>query len=169
MTSLRDRERGQGLAEFAIVIPVFLLIVFGMIDIGRVIWATDDITNAAREGARYASVHGNSPVLASFCPTGPSLAGTPRPGCGSWSPDSKEPTRVAARGFLVASGSSTTIWVCYYVTTACSGNSDQSGTTNTRGTYVTVTVQSTVPILTGRLVGLAGFTVKAHSTVLVNN
>ena len=30
-------------------------------------------------------------------------------------------------------------------------------------------IQSTVPILTGRLVGLTGFTVNAHSTVLVNN
>ena len=32
-----------------------------------------------------------------------------------------------------------------------------------------ITVQSTVPILTGKLIGLSGFTVNAHSTVLVNN
>jgi TadE-like protein len=165
----RRHERGQGLAEFAIVLPVFLLIVFAIIDLGRVIWATDNITNAAREGARYASIHGGSEVLAAFCPTGPGLSGTPAPGCAAWSPDSKEPTRAATRGYLVAAGGSTTVWVCYYVTTACSGNTDEAGVSNARGTYVTVTVQSTVGILTGRLVGLSGFTVNAHSTVLVNN
>jgi hypothetical protein len=166
---LSDDERGQGLVEFALVLPIFLLVIFGIIDIGRVIWATDNITNAAREGARYASIHGDASVLQSFCPTGPGLPGTPSTGCPAWSPDSKEPTRVAARAFLVASGSSTTVSVCYYTTTACSGNSDQTGATNTRGTYVTVTVQATVPILTGTLLGRSGFTVNAHSTVLVNN
>jgi TadE-like protein len=163
------RDDGQGLAEFAIVLPIFLLIVFGMIDIGRVIWATDNITNAAREGARYASLHGGSGVMASFCPTGPSLSGTPQTGCAAWSPDSKEPTRKATRAFFVAAGASTTVWVCYYATTACSGNTDETGATNGRGSYVTVTVQATVPVLTGRLLGMSGFTVNAHSTVIINN
>jgi hypothetical protein len=162
-------DGGQGLVEFALVLPVFLLIVFGMIDVGRVIWATDDITNAAREGARYASVHGGSDLTKTFCPTGPSLAGTPQPSCSAWSPDSKEPTRVATRAYFVAAGGSTTVRVCYYTTSACSGDTDQSGASNVRGTYVTVTVQATVPILTGTLLGLHGFTVNAHSTVLVNN
>jgi hypothetical protein len=167
-------DDGQGLAEFAIVLPVFLLIVFGMIDVGRVIWATDDITNAAREGAHYASLHGGTFCSATLsasicCPTGPSLSGTPAPGCPTWSPDTKEPTRKATRAYFVAAGTGTTVWVCYYTTTACSGNTDQSGASNARGTYVTVTVQSTVPILTGSLIGLHGFTVNAHSTVLVNN
>jgi Flp pilus assembly protein TadG len=167
---LRRRSRsdhGQGLVEFAIVLPVFLLIVFGAIDLGRVIWATDDITNAAREGARYASVHGGS--FLTSCPTGPGLTQTLQPSCPAWSPDTKEPTRVATRGYFVAAGGSTTVQVCYYTTTSCSGDSDQSGATNSRGTYVTVTVQATVPILTGTLLGLHGFTVNAHSTVLVNN
>ena len=169
MSALAGRrdERGQGLAEFAIVLPVFLLIVFGMIDVGRVIWATDDITNAAREGARYASIHGGS--FFTTCPAGPSLAGTPAPSCPAWSPDSKEPIRTATRAYFVAAGGSQTVWVCYYTSTACSGNTDQSGATNTRGSYVTVTVQATVPLVTGRFIGLAGFTVNAHSTVLVNN
>ena len=168
------RDRGQGLAEFAIVLPVFLLIVFGAIDLGRVIWATDDITNAAREGARYASTHGGTWCSATgsagyCCPTGPGLSGTPQPSCSTWTPDSKEPTRVATRAFFVAAGGSTTVQVCYYTSTACAGDTDESGATNARGTYVTVTVQATVPILTGTLIGLHGFTVNAHSTVLVNN
>jgi hypothetical protein len=170
MFSRRDRQQGQrgrGLAEFAVVIPVFLLIVFAIIDLGRVIWATDDLTNAAREGARYASVHGNSPLAT--CPTGPGLSGTPAPSCPVWSPDSKEPTRKATKAFLVAPGASVAVQVCYYTTTACSGNTDQSSLINVRGAYVKVTISSTVPILTGALLGLHGFTVSSTSTVLINN
>jgi len=158
---------GQGLAEFAIVLPIFLVVVFGMIDVGRVIWATDNITNAAREGARFASIHGGSFISA--CPVGPSLAGTPAATCPAWSPDSKQPVRDAARAFFDPANSGATVWVCYYTTTACTGNSDQSGATNARGTYVTVTIQMSVPVLTGSLLGMSGFTVNAHSTVLVNN
>ena len=76
---------------------------------------------------------------------------------------------MATRAYFIAAGSSTTVQVCYYTTSTCSGDTDQSGATNSRGTYVSVTVQATVPILTGTLVGLKGFTVNAHSTVLINN
>jgi len=160
-------RRGQSLAEFAIVLPVFLLIVFAMIDIGRVIWASDDLAHAAREGARYASVHGNSFLVT--CQTGPGLTATLAPSCSPWSPDVKEPTRVATRGYLIAPGTGVTISVCYYATTACSGNADQTNVIAQRGAYVTVTVTSTVPILTGALLGWSGFAVSGSSTVLVNN
>jgi len=163
----RRRTRGQSLAEFALVLPVFLLIVFAIIDLGRVIWATDDLANAAREGARYASVNGSSTFAS--CPTGPGLTGTPASGCPAWSPDSKEPTRTATRGFLVAPGTGVTVSVCYYATTACTADTDESNVTNQRGAYVTVKVTATVPILTGALLGMAGFTVTGSSTVLVNN
>jgi len=53
----RNRSRGQALAEVALVAPLFFLMVFGVIDLGRVVWANDVAATAAREGARYASVH----------------------------------------------------------------------------------------------------------------
>src|SRR6187402_3204985 len=114
------RGRGQALTEFAVVLPVFLLLVFGIIDLGRVIWGLDNVANAAREGARYASVHGTAKFVP--CPTGPNLSGSPAAGCLPWSPDSKEPTRAAARGFLVAPGTAVIVTVCYFATTPCSGN-----------------------------------------------
>ena len=46
-------HRGQGLVEFALVLLLLLLIIFGVLDLGRVFFATITITNAAREGARY--------------------------------------------------------------------------------------------------------------------
>jgi Flp pilus assembly protein TadG len=50
------RSPGQGLVEFALVLPIFLLIVFGIIDVGRYIYITNAFNQAAREAARYGSV-----------------------------------------------------------------------------------------------------------------
>lgn len=46
-------QRGQELAEFAIIVPLLLLIAFGVLDLGRALYAVISITNVAREGARY--------------------------------------------------------------------------------------------------------------------
>ncbi len=46
--------RGQSLVELALIIPLLLLIVFGAIDLARAYHAQVTITNASREGARYA-------------------------------------------------------------------------------------------------------------------
>jgi hypothetical protein len=50
--------RGQELAEFAIIVPVILLIVFAVLDLARAFSMMVSITSAAREGARYASFYG---------------------------------------------------------------------------------------------------------------
>jgi hypothetical protein len=163
-----DRSRGQGIAEFGLVLPVFMLMVMGILDVGRVVWATDALSHAAREGARYASVHGGSEVTA--CPTGPNLGSAPAdPSCPTWTPDSKEPTRIATRAFLVAPGSDLHVYVCYYVTTPCSNDNDQAGASNSRGAFVTVKVTSRVDLITPALLGMTGFTLTGQSTVLVNN
>jgi len=44
--------------EFALVVPIFMVILIGMVDLGRAIWANNSVANAARESARFASVHG---------------------------------------------------------------------------------------------------------------
>jgi hypothetical protein len=51
-----DAARGQGLVEFALVIPVFLAILFGLVDLGRFVVTDNILSQAAREGARLASV-----------------------------------------------------------------------------------------------------------------
>jgi hypothetical protein len=163
----RKRSRGQGLVEFALVLPIFLAMVFAIIDMGRVVWATDSLSNAAREGARYASVHGAA--LVTSCPTGPNLTGAPASGCPTWTPDSKEPTRIATRSFLIAPGSSVVVKVCYYTTTPCTGNTDETKATNGRGEYVTVTVTSRVNLILPAILGFSHFDVSGNSTVIVNN
>jgi Flp pilus assembly protein TadG len=48
----RYRERGQDLVEFALVLPVLLLILIAVLDFGRAIYAYSVVANCAREGAR---------------------------------------------------------------------------------------------------------------------
>ena len=58
----RDSSRGQGLAEFALIFPVMMLLLVAMFDAGRLVFAYNDITNAARVGARVAIVNQGSGV-----------------------------------------------------------------------------------------------------------
>ncbi len=51
------RSTGQGLVEFALVLPVFVLMLVALFDLGRAVFAYNTITNAAREGARLAIVN----------------------------------------------------------------------------------------------------------------
>jgi hypothetical protein len=53
----KKKQRGQSLMEFALMIPVLMLVAMGIFDLGRVIYYYSTITNAAREGARYGAVN----------------------------------------------------------------------------------------------------------------
>lgn len=50
------RSHGQSLAEFALVLPVILLLFMGIVDLGRAVFAYNTLSNAARDGARVAIV-----------------------------------------------------------------------------------------------------------------
>ncbi|MGH9943141.1 MAG: TadE/TadG family type IV pilus assembly protein [Pyrinomonadaceae bacterium] len=52
-------ERGAYLVEFAVASLVFFLMLFGVMEFGRAIWAYNSMAHAAREGARYAIVRGS--------------------------------------------------------------------------------------------------------------
>jgi Flp pilus assembly protein TadG len=56
---LRSEERGVALVEFALVAPLLLVILFGMLDFGRVFNYWIDATHLANEGARWAVVNKN--------------------------------------------------------------------------------------------------------------
>jgi Flp pilus assembly protein TadG len=51
------RERGATMAEFAIISVVFFMIIFGIIEFGRLFYTHNALTDAARRGARYAVLH----------------------------------------------------------------------------------------------------------------
>ncbi len=59
----KDGEKGQNLVEFALVLPIFLILVFGIIDFGMGFHAWITVTNAAREGARIGAVGADSATI----------------------------------------------------------------------------------------------------------
>lgn len=166
--SRRDTSAGQTLVEFALVAPIFFALMFGMIDLGRVIWANNAIANGAREAARFAIVHGGS--SSNPCPVGPPGPDTQIPSASLTCPHpspSKEAIRDVARGQAFAGGDEITVFVCYGA--GCTGDTDASAATNERGMPVTVTVVSRVGLMTGALAGWPAFSLTSSSTMLVNH
>jgi Flp pilus assembly protein TadG len=60
----RRCDRGQSLVEFALILPVLLLILMGIFDFGRAVFAYNSVSEAARNGARVAIVN---QTLADIC------------------------------------------------------------------------------------------------------
>jgi len=72
---LRKGERGNAMVEFAVSVAVLLTMLFGIIDIGRALFAYDWVYNAARQTTRWAMVRG------AFCNNnGANLTGCPADG-----------------------------------------------------------------------------------------
>lgn len=59
-------DRGQSLVEFAIILPVLLLLVVGIIDLGMGFKTYMGLTNAAREGVRWITIHPSDRIGAEF-------------------------------------------------------------------------------------------------------
>lgn len=152
----RDGSRGQALTEVALVAPIFFLMVFGTIDIGRVVWANDVVASAAREGARYASVHAGYGNLTT--------------------PATTDEIRAQALNYVIAAGASPSVTVCFASAATlanqgagCSGDVNEPGMGYERGNLVTVKVTSSVPVILGSFFGGGSWTVTGESTVLINN
>ncbi|WP_294179703.1 TadE family protein [uncultured Schumannella sp.] len=60
----RDPERGAAAVEFALILPVLLVLVLGMFEFSRAFHTQIAVTNAAREGARVMAIH-DDPAKAS--------------------------------------------------------------------------------------------------------
>jgi len=56
----RDSRRGAAVVEMALVLPIFLMVVMGIIEFGRAMWVSNMVANSAREGARMAILDGSS-------------------------------------------------------------------------------------------------------------
>src|SRR5207245_9742974 len=59
LRAFHREEPAQTLIEFAIVLPIFLLVITGLMDTARAVWETNTLAYSAREGTRYAIVHGS--------------------------------------------------------------------------------------------------------------
>ena len=71
---VRDRwreDRGDSLVEFALIAFMFVMVLAGVVEVGRMVLVYNTIANAAREGTRYAIVHGADQTVSASGPGNP--------------------------------------------------------------------------------------------------
>ena len=140
------------MVEFALVAPIFFLLLFGIIEVGRFIFYYETLNNATREGARYAIVNGASTI---GCPSGPAAPGS--------TPCDVAGNNVVAKVREAAMGVAGTLTV----TPKWGEEPDYLGN-NGRGQTVTVKAESTYTTLVP-LVPLPPIKVTAESSLVINN
>jgi hypothetical protein len=170
--SLHRSERGQSLVEFALILPILILLLVGIFDLGHVVWTNDALSNAAREATRYAIVHGGSDSTP--CPVGPApVARTmPIPAASATCPypsPSVQSIKDRAAEWLVGVGGTTNVWVCYGEVDSCTSDTNAVGAEASRGTKVTVTVTTQMGLSVPAVLGLGPFDLSASTTMLVNH
>jgi len=66
ITGIRESkgsQQGAVAVEFALVLPLFLLLIFGVMDFGLAMYSKGLITNASQEGARFGAIYRLSPLM----------------------------------------------------------------------------------------------------------
>ena len=149
----RRRRRAQALVEFALVVPWFFLLLFGIIEAGRFIFYYESLSHATREGARYAIVNGANTLGCASGPAAPNS--TPCDVVGN-----KVKARVKSAAFDIL-GTGVTVTPQWLKPDGTPGD-------NGRGMTVTVTADYTYHSLVP-LVPLPAFTISAESTLVINN
>ncbi len=162
------------MVEFALIAPLFFLLLFSIIEFGRAVYYIQMLNNAAREGARYAIVHGaKSPPQ---CPSGPFPAGYEKENsCDLYGDNVVAAVKNYAIGIIDSNPSDFVVAVKWC---ADDGNVADCPDTNaagkgdgTNGRNQTVSVQVAYtfrPFLSG-VVPLPTFTLTGGSNLVVNN
>jgi Flp pilus assembly protein TadG len=137
----RTKERAQTLVEFALVVPVLLLILAGTVEFGRAFWEYGVVLQAVQEGARFGAALGNA------------------------NNDTAIATRVqqvaAAGGLTVAASSVTVTATCSYLS-----NAAVPAGSRTRGNILTVSLRYSHSVLMPFLPE-GGFTLAPASSMQV--
>ena len=167
--------RGQALVEFALVAPFFFMLLFSIIEFGRAIYYIQILNNAAREGARYAIVHGNE----STDPTGPPPGYPVNTNGDPYATDVKQSVRRYAVGVIGGTGTANfVVTVCYlnpgpaYTCPDNNAGNDMGTGNNGRSVppqNVSVTVKYTYRSIIGAVVPLPSFTISGGSTLVINH
>lgn len=160
------RQRGQGLVEFALVLPIFMIGLFGLIDGSRLVFMNSTLSQAAREGARQASVE------ASWLGSSEGSCNTTGGPICPATLDVLTAHVVAAVNRMTTLGTipSSNVYLSCDATTPPSGNwTGQTCSSRTAGSYVSVRVsQSFTPItpVVGQILGT--ITLSGSATMAIN-
>ncbi len=72
---LRRNEKGQAIVEMALVMPLLVMLLFGIVEFGRVLNTYIVVTNLSREGARLGAVGGSDTAIVDFVRNSASTSG----------------------------------------------------------------------------------------------
>lgn len=61
LSAHHKKQQGAAVVEFAIILPVFMLILLAVVDLGTALYDYAILTNASREGARWGIIASNNP------------------------------------------------------------------------------------------------------------
>ena len=118
-------RRGQAVVEFALVLPLFLLLVFGALELGRALLRLHLLNNVAREGARVGTLPGNV----------------------------EQDVTSKVNSFLTANGMQTGTWTTTISVTDSDGVPRSGGLSDAQqGDQVDVTITHNFGVLTGSII-----------------
>ncbi|HEX5825770.1 MAG TPA: TadE/TadG family type IV pilus assembly protein [Candidatus Limnocylindrales bacterium] len=143
------RQRGQSLAEFALILPVLLLLVLMTIDFGRLFYSWITITNSARVAANYAAINPDK----------------------LFGPGSEYANLVNGEGFAALGTTCTAVPAGVPVPVFADTATDTNATTNNMGDTVTVVLSCNFRIFTPIVSAVVGGSVPmtASSTFTVSD
>jgi Flp pilus assembly protein TadG len=149
------------MVEFALIAPIFLLILLAIVEGGRFVFFYEMLNSATREGARYAIVHGSN--AADGCPSGPMTTPSTSPCYDPTGENVKLAVQKAAIGLAeVGDFDSLEVFWC----PASGPKPCAMPLTNDRENPVTVravyTYSSVIPVL-------PPITIRSESTLVINN
>ena len=161
------------MVEFALIAPLFFFLLFSIIEFGRAVYYIQMLNNAAREGARYAIVHGG-PGNATGCASGPfpaTIAYRDAIVCDPNGDRVVAATKAAALAIIDSTANAFQVQVLWCANDGniadCPGihGDGDNGRNQTVKVNVTYTFQ---PMIAG-VVPLPTFTMTGGSTLVINN
>jgi Flp pilus assembly protein TadG len=156
--------------EFALVLPIFLLVFFGLIDVGRLVYMNSVLSQSAREGARIASVEAD--WIGSSDPSCNTIGG---PVCPANFAALKADVTAAANRMVAPFASVSNVYISCdpqgsaptgkWTTTSCANNTPGAPNYNTVSVRVVLTFNPITPIASSIVKSL---TTDGSATMVIN-
>ena len=157
------------MAEFALIAPLFFLLLFSIIEFGRAVYYIQMLNNAAREGARFAIVHG---AKSTSCSSGPMpITIPPTESCDPTGANIVAVVKNYAVAIIDSGPTDFAVNVKWCATVACPNTNliGKGDGTNARNQTVAVEVAYTFRPMIAGVVPLPTFTLSGGSNLVVNH
>ena len=111
LQKVRANQCGQAIVEFALTVILLMLLMFALLELSIFIYTYSVLANSAKEGVRYAIVHGAD----NGSPSGPSSGSASSPPCTASSTNVTDVVNQTKNfaGFSLLSTSNVNVFVCY--------------------------------------------------------